>query len=53
MEDSGMSNKEIWILVGMAVFVVGMIGSFIWIMVKNPEMWESFKKGDDGGDGRG
>jgi hypothetical protein len=28
-----------------------MIGSFIWIMVKNPEMWERFKKGDDGGDG--
>lgn len=53
MEDSGMSNKEIWILVGIAVFVVAVIGSFIWIMVKNPEMWERFKKGDDGYDGRG
>jgi hypothetical protein len=53
MEDSGMSNKEIWILLGSAVFFVAVVGSFIWIMVKNPKMWERFKKGDDGYDGRG
>ena len=53
MEDSEMRELATWEVVCGIVFVVGIIGSFIWIMVKNPEMWEAFKKGDDGYDGRG
>ena len=54
MEDSQtLPDGGFWALVGMAVFFVVVVGSFIWIMVKNPEMWERFKKGDVGYDGRG
>tara|TARA_B100000902_G_scaffold368947_1_gene392734 strand:- start:404 stop:607 length:204 start_codon:yes stop_codon:yes gene_type:complete len=48
MEDFEMRELATWGVACGIVFFFGVIGSFIWIMGKNSEVWERFKKGYGG-----